>query len=460
MGGIVLVKKDLVQDAVEATFRKPPKIGFMPSFNDYGETFPLIEIAKKYMTLGGQAIFIGHKGEYDKLAKDIGCRVIELKRNVPKKLTEKNIKLSNKYHYKNMYLERYYSRFFSKEYEKLFINKIEREIKIFKDEKVRLIVAAFAFTPLISARVANIPLVVLISGVAIPPYFESNYATFPESYENFFTHLIPQSIKNRLTNWYILRCKWGVKGFNRLARKYKTPQINRFLNLFQGDYTFIADNIDFLKLRPSPKFPKKNYIGPILPENPSAHQENLIEPDVKMHLKRQGRSILFTFGSIGVKKIFFKVLNALNKTNHNVIVPYTTVIKENEIPNLNENILLKKFIPSINKINEMVDLAIIHGGRGTIYTAAFSGKPIIGIPMHAEQQWNLNNLVKHGVGVMLSRKNFSESNLFTAINKIFSNYETYLNQARLLKDKLPEPKAAEIAAKQISEIAINHSKNQ
>lgn len=81
------------------------------------------------------------------------------------------------------------------------------------------------------------------------------------------------------------------------------------------------------------------------------------------------------------------------------------------------------------------------------------GKPVIGIPMHAEQQWNLDNLMRHGVGIMLSKKYFTERKLFTTINRIFTNYETYLNNASLLKNKLPKPKGAEIAAKQILEIA-------
>ncbi len=438
--------------------KKLPKVAFMPLFSNFGETSPLIGIAKKYMELGGQIVFIGYKGKYEILAKDLGCKIIELKRNIPKKIAKKSKKLRYKCHYKDMPLDRLFSHLFNKKFEKLYIDKIEQEINIFKDEEVKLVAAAFSFTPLISARVADIPLVVLLSGVATPPYFKSKHATFPEGFENIFTRLFPQSIKNHLTNWYLLQCKWGVKGFNRLARMYKTPQSNRFLDLFCGDYTFVVDNIDFLRLQPTPEFPKEDYIGPIFPERPFISQDNLIDSDIRMHLERQGRSILVTFGSLGVKKTFFEVLNTLNKTNYNALVAYTNIINEDEIPTLNENILLKKFIPSIKKIHGIVDLSIIHGGRGTVHTVAFSGKPVIGIPLHAEQQWNLDNLMRHGGGIRLSKKYFTERKLLTAINRIFTNYEAYLNNARLLKDKFPEPKGAEIAARKILEIAITHDK--
>ena len=87
-------------------------------------------------------------------------------------------------------------------------------------------------------------------------------------------------------------------------------------------------------------------------------------------------------------------LKALNQTDYNVIATYTSILNEEELPKLNDNILLKKFIPNIAKLNQMVDLAIIHGGRGTVYTAAYSGKPAIGIPLHSEQQHNLDNLAQ------------------------------------------------------------------
>lgn len=143
--------------------KKSPKVAFMPRFEDFGETFPLIEIAKKYMELGGQIIFIGYKGEYEVLAKDLGCKVIELKQNITKKIAQKRRNSYKKYHYKSMSQEWLYSRLFNKESEKFFIDKIEQEINIFKDEEVKLVVAALNFTPLISTAVANTPLIVLIS---------------------------------------------------------------------------------------------------------------------------------------------------------------------------------------------------------------------------------------------------------------------------------------------------------
>jgi len=442
-----------------------PKIGFMPIFENLGDTFPLVEIAKNYKKLGGEAIFIGNEGEYEKLVRDIDYKIVRIKRNIPDKLANeirrngsylvfpKDGQILDRYQYEDLRREKVYQNLFNKKHEQNINDKIKQEIIVLKKEKIELIVAAYNFTSLISARVTRIPLIILISGVAIPPYFISNYATFPSSYENYFTRLIPTSVKNRLTNWYILRCKWGVKGFNRFARRYNVPSVKRFLDLLYGDYILVADDINFLKLTPTSDLPLENYVGPFFPEGLFDDQDKMIDSKVELHLGKQEKSILLTMASSGTKKNFLEVLKVLSKTDYNVIAVYTTILNEDELPDVKDNILLIKFVPSIKKINEMVDLAIIHGGRGTVYTAAYSGKPAIGIPMHAEQQHNLDNLVRHGTAIRLSKKYFNEKKLLNAIQEIFDNYDKYLKNAKLLKKKLPEPKGAENATKKILEIA-------
>jgi len=434
------------------TISQLPTVAFLPSFNDFGETYPLIEIAKNYVQLGGRVIFIGFKGTYEHNATDLGFPVIELERRINQKISERNQRLKQKYHYQNMPQERIYPHLFSKENEASSKERIEQEVLIFRREHVKLVVSAFNFTPLISARVAGVPLVTLVSGVAIPPYFESGLATFPEGFENPVIRLVPKAVKNRLANWYIARCQWSVKGFNRFARMYGVPQVHRFLDLFCGDYTFLLDDMTFLRLKPTPRFPQEHFFGPLLPQYPNEGPKPTIDSEVETQLKKPGRSILVTIGSYGVKQTFLKLLQALNNTDYTVLVSLQSIIPEDELPSLHENIIVRKFFPSIQRIHELVDLSIIHGGRGTVYTAAFSGKPVIGIPMHAEQQWNLDNLLRYGTGVAVSKKYFTEQKLQVALQEIFTNYDTYLRNAERLKNTLPHPNATSFATQRIVDI--------
>ena len=432
-----------------------PLVGFIPALDNFGDTFTVVEIAKRYMELGGEAIFFTYGKKYEQLVKDLGCKTINMDTEIPEEVSSEVKELQYKYHSENVPIEKIFIHFFSRHFH-VNIKPIEREIKAFKRKKVELVLTPFDFFAKISTRAAGIPLVFLSSGVVTPPYFKSNLATFPDAYESIFTRYIPQSIKNRLTNKYALRCKWTIKGFNKLAKHFNVAPMNHFLDLFCGDYTLIADEISFLNLKPTSQFPLRNYVGPIIPDYLFQTQRKQTDAKIRKHIEKPGRSILLSLGSSGTKQMFLDILDALNKTKYNVIAVYSTILNEDEIPRLNNNILLTKFVPSIKYVNEQVDIAIIHGGRGTVYTAAYAGKPVIGIPMQFEQQCNLDILVRHGMAIRLSKKNFNKKQLMKALREIFHNYDTYLNQALTLKKRLPEPKGAENAAKRIIEI-IQHN---
>lgn len=434
---------------------KLPLIGFILSLNDYGEAYPLVSIAKKYIELGGEAILFGHGTKYQDLVEKSGCKLILLDYDICEYYSKKLEIWTKKHQETNWALENYILNLIYKKNYECDINNINKQVELFKEKDVKLIVDCTGFNSFLSnfsARLANIPLVRIVSGAGVPPYYQQNLATFPDNYENLFFRLIPNFIKNRLTNWYILTCKSSVKEYNKLAEAYNLPKINRFLDICSADHVIVAEDIDFLKLNPTTEFPKKNFVGPFLSQDIKRKKEEQFEYDIKKHLQRKGNSILLTMGSsIVSKKPFLRILETLNQTDYNVIATYTTILNDNELPALNDNILLKKFIPNISTINQEVDLAIIHGGRGTVYTSAYSAKPAICIPFHVEQQCNIDNFVRHGSAIKLS-KNFSIKKLLLEIEKIFTNYDVFLKNAQSLKEKLQEPNGSENTVKRLIEI--------
>jgi UDP:flavonoid glycosyltransferase YjiC (YdhE family) len=464
----------MVSEMTNINASKKPLVAFLTMFDYMGETLPLLEIAKKYRELGGEAIFVGYGNKYEKLAAENGFKTIIIRRHYkipilemykPDDFSDGQSKTSRKVlhqqHREEIIPEKKFYRLFNKKYEKDDMEAINKEIEIFKEEKVDVVITGFISTSLISAHFVKIPVIFLQSGVAIRPFFLSNNATFPENYENALTLLIPNFIKKLLTNWYIAGSNWRVGGFNRLAEKYGVPKLNYFLELFSGDYTLVADDIELLDVDPTEEFPAENFVGPILTDNPLGDKFIKFDMDIEQHIKRPGRSILLTMGSSPLwKDIFLRSLKALNQTDYNVIATYTSILNEDDLPKLNDNILLKKFIPNIAKLNQMVDLAIIHGGRGTVYPTAYSGKPAIGIALHSEQQHNLDNLVRKGMVVRVSKRYFDEKKLMNAVEKVFDNYDKYLKNAQAVKDKLPLPNGAEKAARRILEIWMHNSKNQ
>ena len=416
-----------------------PLIGFFPGFFDIGETYPLIKIAKSYQEQGGKVVIFSHSGEYEYIAKEQGFKITRLEPFA----SGQDIK-----------------RYFLSKSDEEIIDLINNHAKIYTESGIKALVQTSSYLDCILAcTVAKIPIISVISGTLITPYFKANFGTFPDNIEGFFTQLLPQSFKNRLTNWQALHYKGPItKKFNRIAKKINIEKrFRNFQEIRMGNYTLMSDDIKFLGLKPTKKFPAENYIGPILSDELFDTKEKQ-DDEINNFLKKSGKKILLTMGSSTIMKgLFLKILDIFNKMDYSVIATYTSLLKENEIPKLNDNILLKKFVPFVAELNKKVDLAVIHGGRGTVYNAAYSGKPAIGIPLNGEQQFNLDNLVRHGGAIRLSKTFFTEEKFIDAIQHVFYNYDTYLKNSTTLADKLQESDGDKKSAERILEIVKNIS---
>ena len=164
-------------------------------------------------------------------------------------------------------------------------------------------------------------------------------------------------------------------------------------------------------------------------------------------------------GSSGNKKLYLRILTALARTHFKVVAVYTTILKDDELPSVRENILLEKFVPA-EIVNKMVDLAVLHGGQGTFYTAAYSGKPVVGIPMQPEQQYNIDILVRNGSAIRISKRHFCEKELLNAIGTILSDYNKYQKKANALANRLPVVDGAQKGAERIKTIVMESIKGE
>ncbi len=328
------------------------------------------------------------------------------------------------------------------------IEHVLAEERAYAKRGVSLVVTGFNVPCVLSARKAGIPLVYIIPGTALPAYFESGLATFPDTFENALTRLLPDRLKNRVTNWVALRSRVGTGAFRRVSRRFDLQPIPNMLSLWMGDYTLASDLREALDLPPEHDLPEEDYSGPLL-----AKLGIPLEEDVRAHLERPGRSIYFAMGSSGNESLYLRALGALERTDYNVVAAYTTILDEEKLPSVGENILLKKFVPA-EIVNKMVDLAILHGGQGTFYTAAYSGRPVIGIPMQPEQQYNIDILVRHGSAIRLSKRHFREEALLGAVETILGEYERYRSRAEALARRLPVVDGAQRGAERIKAIAI------
>ena len=416
------------------------KIGFIPLSFNMAETGRAIVIAKQIKKLGFNPVFFSHGGEYEYLIQESGFQTNQIKPLFTKELQDHIVRV-NRGEKKGL------------PYSQSFIRAaVKEEIKAFKEKNIEMIVSFVNLTTSISARVMKIPL------IFVSPLPGRFFLKIPDNYENVLTRLIPQKIKLNVLNYSFEKSKKYLKPFNKIAKEYGLKPFNSSMDLVRGDYNLGINFLEFLNIFPNQQiYSDKDYVGissfeNIFSDKFTNTEKKEINNKINKHFSKKTNKILITMGSSGDKNFLINMLKALNNTNYRVIVLYANILNEKEITNFKENILFIKFVPSIEYLHNNVDLSVIHGGQGTVYSAAYAGKPVIGFPMNFEQHLNLEKIVGHGSGFLLSKKYFNVNLFLKTINKIFKNYEKYLKNAKKLADKLPPPNGDINAARRIIEI--------
>ena len=222
-----------------------------------------------------------------------------------------------------------------------------------------------------------------------------------------------------------------------VAKEYHMPSFTTFNDLLIGDNTLVCDDIHMLDIKPTAQFPLDNFIGPIYG---SINNNNTvcINKSITKFMEESEKSIVLSMGQGCKNKFFIKLLNCLSKTDFHILAIHTKYLRKENLPDTTDNILLTTFISPMIEILRKADISIIHGGRGTTYTAAYAGKPVIGIPMFFEHQYNIDNLVRKGTALRISKKFFRCEDLVSAINKIFNNYSQYLKNSQELANILTQ----------------------
>jgi UDP:flavonoid glycosyltransferase YjiC (YdhE family) len=79
------------------------------------------------------------------------------------------------------------------------------------------------------------------------------------------------------------------------------------------------------------------------------------------------------------------------------------------------------------KVNPMADLSLIHGGIGTVMTAAYAGKPVVGVGMQPEQVANLSVLVRKGFAIRVPESKVPSKKVLDAIQLLLNDEKAKQN---------------------------------
>ena len=192
---------------------------------------------------------------------------------------------------------------------------------------------------------------------------------------------------------------------------------------WRGDITLVAEPPGFSNATLPPKH---FFTGPLVPDD-----EFLLPAEVAA-LPRDKPLIYFAMGSSGTPEIVARLIESFEGKPYRVIAPVKFQLARVPDVHIPSNVLVTDWLPAL-QVNKMADLAVIHGGVGTVMTAALAGKPVVGVGMQLEQVANLACLERLGFAVRVPKSRDPSAKVQKAIE-------------RLLHDDASKEKAAAFAS--------------
>jgi UDP:flavonoid glycosyltransferase YjiC (YdhE family) len=164
-----------------------------------------------------------------------------------------------------------------------------------------------------------------------------------------------------------------------------------------------------------------------------------VPESIRAHFDTSRPKLYCAMGVSGSPRVLREIVDIANTLEIQSVIATTTVL-----PGLDGNgsgrVLLTPHVPA-HLVNPLADIAITHGGAGTVQTAIHSATPLVGIPMHLEQTGNLSLVTRQGAGLMLSRWDLNRRSLGRALERLLADASLRQNMLRLkaLQDKVDGP---------------------
>lgn len=239
---------------------------------------------------------------------------------------------------------------------------------------------------------------------------------------------------NRLAGWTLLHVPLLVGNFRKIAKTYGIKQPRNALDVWSGDVNIVADIQAFSLLKSLPEH--WYFSGPLY-----AHLDASIPQDIQHLLNTTNQpKIYFAMGSSANHDVLMNTLMAFEGLDVVVIAPIRSHLNHDDpIP---DNVHVTDWLPAL-EIMSFVDIAVTHGGQGTVQTTVMSGKPFLGIGMQPEQELNIYPFVVYGNALQIRRNNVTSHGVRTAVMTLL-NQPKYHEQALSAKAILERNNTREI----------------
>lgn len=236
--------------------------------------------------------------------------------------------------------------------------------------------------------------------------------TFWERLENVLSYTFQMVTRNYI---YLPKIEQAYQKYIPNAPKVNEVKKNVSLMLGAGHPSFgpirpsmpdLIDDIGGIHCRPAEPLPKN--IQEMITDPVSGKEENFI---------------FFSLGSVVqghhvpeyIKQVIVKTFAKFPEYK----VLWKWEADSLEVDQLPENVRVSKWFPQQDVLGHpKCKLFITHGGLSSLHETIYHGVPVIGIPFFGDQDWNMEQVEYHGIGVKLDLKDISEEKFTKLVEKV------------------------------------------
>jgi UDP:flavonoid glycosyltransferase YjiC (YdhE family) len=274
---------------------------------------------------------------------------------------------------------------------------VQAEAEYFRAHGITVAVTGFTLTTLLSSRLTGIQVITEHAGSFVPPVFERRMLPSPSRPLDPRLERLPKWLRRYVVNKTINRMPAYCAGFNRVATELGAEKIPSLPALLLGDISLVPEipevlgitNADLEAWRPRRGYrtsSRLTAVGPLY-----AHLDVPIPSRVEKFMTGEGPTIYVAMTSTPAAMIRTAVA-ALSSLDARILVAGTV----HDLQDLEStNVCVAGTLPS-HLVMPRVDLAVTTAGQGSTQTAMASGCPLLGIPLHLEQDLNISLVERLG----------------------------------------------------------------
>ena len=289
----------------------------------------------------------------------------------------------------------------------------------------------------VTCRVLQVPLVWVVQSTWLPEFFEHGAGMTDRVRPAPVKAVADKSV-------YAFINFWVRHGFlntvNRAAKHFGVPGYKSIFDYWRGEITLVAEPPGFSGASLPPNH---FFIGPLIP------QDEFPLPEAIRGIPRDKPLIYLAMGSSGTPEIVARIIESFEGKPYRVIAPVKFQLERAPGTHVPSNVLVTDWVPAL-EVNEMADLAVIHGGIGTVMTAALAGKPVVGVGMQMEQVANLACLERLGFAIRVPKAKDPSAKVQAAIEQLLHDDAAHAKAADFARN-IAEWDGPRLAAKKLLE---------